>query len=327
MEMIVSMTEIKAIDTHAHLWSEEYLERLGRLGSQGTEVAKGINQSDSEEDLKKRFKMMDDAGVEKQIISATPQSPQWGNQEEAKASAEMINGLYESLVQKYPDRFLAYGAVSLPYINQAIEEAKSLLAKDEFIGIAIPTLVKDKVSVADLQFEPFFKAMNDQHATLYVHPTGCGAQSPMVNDFQLHWVIGAPLEATFVALHLLKNNIPQKYPNIKFHISHLGGALPFFMQRIEDNYEDWNAFETSPWEILNRQFYFDTANFHGPSLVNTIETFGAEHLMMGSDFPYFQDEKYTRAVDYIKNSDIDTDKIDGILRGNAIEFFEINRQE
>ncbi len=48
MEMIVSMTEIKAIDTHAHLWSEEYLERLGRLGSQGTEVAKGINQSDSE---------------------------------------------------------------------------------------------------------------------------------------------------------------------------------------------------------------------------------------------------------------------------------------
>lgn len=36
----------KAIDTHAHLWSESYLERLGKLGSQGTEVAKGsINQT------------------------------------------------------------------------------------------------------------------------------------------------------------------------------------------------------------------------------------------------------------------------------------------
>ncbi|SPZ98693.1 proline rich protein [Staphylococcus aureus] len=45
--------------------------------------------------------------------------------------------------------------------------------------------------------------------------------------------------------------------------------------------------------------------------------------MMGSDFPYFQDEKYTRGVDYIKNSNIDPDTINGILRGNAIEFYQI----
>ncbi|MDK7951538.1 amidohydrolase, partial [Staphylococcus lugdunensis] len=55
------MSNAKAIDTHAHLWSEDYLEKLGKLGSQGTEVAKGINQSASKEDLDKRFKMMDDA--------------------------------------------------------------------------------------------------------------------------------------------------------------------------------------------------------------------------------------------------------------------------
>ena len=57
------MTETKAIDTHAHLWNEDYLDKLGKLGSQGTEVAR-INQSASKEDLEKRFKMMDDAGVE-----------------------------------------------------------------------------------------------------------------------------------------------------------------------------------------------------------------------------------------------------------------------
>ena len=68
------MTETKAIDTHTHLWNEDYLDKLGKLGSQGTEVAKGINQSASKEDLEKRFKMMDDAGVDLQIISATPQS-------------------------------------------------------------------------------------------------------------------------------------------------------------------------------------------------------------------------------------------------------------
>ena len=131
------MTETKAIDTHAHLWNEDYLDKLGKLGSQGTEVAKGINQSASKEDLEKRFKMMDDAGVDLQIISATPQSPQWGTKEEAHQSAQEINDLYERLVQQYPDRFLAYGAVSLPYVDQAIEEAQALLKKDEFVGIAL----------------------------------------------------------------------------------------------------------------------------------------------------------------------------------------------
>lgn len=83
-------------------------------------------------------------------------------------------------------------------------------------------------------------------------------------------------------------------------------------------------FNIDPYEVLNRQFWYDTANFHEPSLINTIDTFGKEKLMMGSDFPYFQDEKYTRGVDYIKNSDIDPDTIDGILRGNAIEFYQLN---
>ncbi|HHO5062394.1 TPA: amidohydrolase family protein [Staphylococcus aureus] len=317
------MVSNKAIDTHAHLWSEAYLDKLEELGSKGTEVAKGIRQSDSKVDLEHRFKNMDESGVEKQILSATPQSPQWGTSSETHSCAQEINDLYESLVKKYPDRFLAYGAVSLPYIEQAITEAKALLKKEAFIGIALPTIVKDKVSIADYQFEPFFEAMNEINATLYIHPTGCGAQSPLVNDYQLEWVIGAPLESTFVTLHLLKNGIPQKYPNIKFHISHLGGALPFFMTRIQDNYEDWDAFDTDPWEILNRQFWYDTANFHPSSLINSIETFGAGKLMMGSDFPYFQDEKYKRSVDYINDSGIDLDKIDGILRGNAIRLFNI----
>ncbi|MGV3273796.1 amidohydrolase family protein [Staphylococcus sp. 11261D007BR] len=320
------MVQDKAIDVHAHLWSEDYLEKLGKLGSQGTEVAKNIRQSDSKEDMEHRIQNMDDSGVQMQILSATPQSPQWGTKEEAHQSANEINNLYESLVEQYPGRFLAYGAVSLPYVDQAIEEARALLKKDAFVGIALPTLVKDKVSIADHQFEDFFAAMNEEHATIYIHPTGCGAQSPLVNDYTLEWVIGAPLESTFITLHLLKNNIPQKYPNIQFHISHLGGALPFFMTRIKDNYEDWNAFDTDPWEILDRQFWYDTANFHEPSLVNSIETFGAEKFMVGSDFPYFQDDKYKRSVDYIKNSGIDPDHVEGILRGNAIKFHNLSDQ-
>lgn len=36
------MTETKAIDTHAHLWNEDYLDKLGKLGSQVLKLLKGL---------------------------------------------------------------------------------------------------------------------------------------------------------------------------------------------------------------------------------------------------------------------------------------------
>lgn len=201
-----------------------------------------------------------------------------------------------------------------------------MLDKEGFIRIAVPTLVKNEISIGDLQFEPFFKAMNERKAVIYIHPTGCGANSPMINDFGLEWVVGAPMETMFAALQLLKNDIPQKYPNIKFHLSHLGGALPFLMQRIEDNYTDWDAFSASPFETLQRQFWFDTANFHTPSFINSVDTFGADRLLLGSDFPYFQDEKYTRAVTYVKESGLGEIELDGILQGNALKLYQLTDQ-
>jgi hypothetical protein len=44
--------------------------------------------------------------------------------------------------------------VSLPYVDQAIKEAQELLKKDAFVGIAIPTIVKDKVSVLMVRQSP-----------------------------------------------------------------------------------------------------------------------------------------------------------------------------
>lgn len=311
------------IDTHAHLWSEEYLDFLNTLGAKGTDVAKNIRQSDSEEDLIHRFNNMDKAGVKLQILSATPQSPQWGSKEQAKKSADMINSLYEKLVKKYPERFKAYGAVSLPYLDLAVSQAKSILENNSFIGISVPTLVRDEISIADEKFDKFFEVLNQYKANVYIHPTGCGANSPMINDFELEWVVGAPIEAMLSTLQLLKRDIPKRYPNIKFHISHLGGAIPFLMTRIEDNYEDWDSFNDSPTEMLKKHFTFDTANFKKESLLSSIETFGIDKFMLGSDFPYFQDKKYIRAVEYIKNSGIDSEKIEAVLSKNAIKFYEL----
>lgn len=189
------------------------------------------------------------------------------------------------------------------------------------MGVAVNTIIKNDISIADETFFPFFEAMNDLHAIIYIHPTGCGAHSHLVNDYNLEWVIGAPIEDIIAPLQLLKNDFPKRFPNLKFHIAHLGGGLPFLLQRIEDNYEDWDAFSQSPTKSLKENFWFDTANFHEPALICSQDSFGNSQLLLGSDFPYFQDEKYIRAVNYIKESNLSKEEINNILYYNAHRLF------
>ncbi len=311
------------IDTHSHLWSEEYLSKIEGLGSKGVEIARMMNATNSKEDLEYRFSLMEKAGVKRQVISATPQVPEYGSAEEALECAKMINDVYADVMKEYPDKFLCYGVVPLPYVDEAIEEAKRCINELGFVGVALNTYLHQDIPIGDERLTRFFEALNEIGAKIYIHPTGFGACSSMVNDFNLEWVVGAPIEDGLAILQLLKADVSKKYPNIKFHVAHLGGFLPFLIQRIEDNYEDWNAFKSSPMESINESFYFDTANFHGPALRCSVDSFGVEKFFMGSDFPYFKDEKYVRAVEYIKNSGLDEKEVDAILFNNAIEFFNI----
>lgn len=307
------------IDTHAHLWPVEYLDFVESAGHQTTAVARNIRATASPEDLSARFAMMDKAGVSKQVLSATPQLVQTEDAAACRTGARMINDAYAKLVENHPDRFMAYGAVPLPHVDEAVVEARRCMTELGFLGIAVNTLTAN-TTLAREDYHPFYAELDRLGAVLYIHPTGCGAQSPMINDFRLEWVVGAPFEDSLAVLQLLKADIPHKYPNIKIHVAHLGGALGFLMQRIEDNYAHWKAFPRSPTEEL-KKMWFDTANFHAPALRCMIDTFGSDKLILGSDFPYFQDELYTRIVTYIEDAGLPAPVSQAILTDNAHRLY------
>lgn len=128
------------------------------------------------------------------------------------------------------------------------------------------------------------------------------------------------MEDATATLLLPKKGIPNRYPNIRFHVGHLGGDLAFLFQRIEDNFQDWGAFPYSPQETL-RGLFFDAANFYEPALRLSVEAFGGGQILAGSDHPYFQGDKYVRAFDYIRNSTLDKEVCLSILRGNARRLY------
>lgn len=313
------------IDIHAHIYPKRYLDFLEKAGIDpaSTTIARNMNASDEEPEIRARLRQMDEANVAYQVVSLTPQSPLITDRTAAVEAARLANNIYAEVLERHPDRFKAYAAVPFFHPQEAVAELTRALDDLHFSGVAINALPAANRSLIDPEFEPFFAELNKRGAVCYVHPSGNAAFSSPMLDHQLEWVNGAPTEDAIAVLHLLKGDYLNRFPHIKFQIAHLGGDIPFLAQRIEDNYTDWGSFKSSPRESL-RKMWFDTANFFGPSLVLAHDhVYDPEKLLAGSDYPYFQNEKrdlYTRSVEYIIESGLSEKAVNNILVHNPVRL-------
>lgn len=320
-------TTLPAIDTHAHVYPSWYLDRLESIGipKESTGIARIPGADSTPADMARRFEDMDAAGVAVQVISAAPQVPAAPAVADSAEAAQAINDFYAELVADNPDRLRAYDVLPLPHIAAAVAETARVLDDLHFLGVSLTTTLADPgFTLADPKLAPLWQVLDERAAVVNIHPTGCGVHSPLIQDHGLAWVNGAPVEDATAVLHLLKADVPRRFPNIRFHVAHLGGDLPFLAQRIEDNYTDWDAFPASPLQSL-RSMWFDAANFHIPSLVLAETTLGASQLLGGSDDTYFQAEKYVRAFSYIREAPLPADVIEAVLRTNAIGLYGAER--
>ena len=83
--------------------------------------------------------------------------------------------------------------------------------------------------------------------------------------------------------------MPERYPNITWVLSHLGGTIPYLAERLD---RGWRAFaecrehiSRPPSEYL-RNFFFDTVNFDPRALRFAADFGGVGQLLGGSDYPH-----------------------------------------
>jgi predicted TIM-barrel fold metal-dependent hydrolase len=311
------------IDVHAHYWTEDYLDLLAGLGRPDTGGARGLGAGGGAE-LAARLRLMDRAGVEMQVLSACPQSPWAEDAAKAVAAARFVNGQYAGLAERYQDRFRAFAALPMPHIDASVAELHRALGELHMTGIAMNTSVLGHALV-DPDYEPIFSELNAMSAVLYLHPAGNGACSPLIADYRLTWMVGAPVEDTISIMQLITHGIPGRYPNIKIINSHLGGALPMLLQRADDQYR-WEAPGTPerPSVAARRMWYDTVGHGHVPALRCAIDSFGADRLLLGTDFPYENGDTFVRAIDYISDPHIDADAARAILEQNAGTLLNIN---
>ena len=304
------------IDVHAHYLPGAYLDELRRCGSTTTDLMRGLPIGDAPHEVKARLENMDAAGVRCQVLSAGPQMPTFADVRDAARAAALANDLYADFIAAHPGRFAAFATTPLPHVDAAVAELRRAMDELGMLGAALPTAVLD-ATLGDPRWEPFWAELDRRRAPAFIHPIGCGLFSPLIVDHGLTWNVGAPFEDTVAILHLLRAGVTIRHPHIEFIVAHLGGPLPFLLQRLDDNHGFWpQGFPDLPSKLLRRLWY-DTANFHAPALRCARDSFGADRLLLGTDHPLFDDAFYARAVDYVRDAGLPEHEALAILATNA----------
>ncbi|MFJ9338482.1 amidohydrolase family protein [Streptomyces sp. NPDC101733] len=312
------------IDVHAHLWTADHLDRLEALGKADTGTQRGIGAGATGAELDHRFALMDRAGVDLQVLSVAPQSPHLAAEAEAVAVARAANDAYAELVARFPGRFRAFAALPLPHVDAALREVARAFDDLGAVGVGVTTTLLGR-TLADPLFRPVYEELDRRGAVLCIHPAGEGAASPLITEHDMTWMVGAPVEDTVAIMHLVLAGLPARYPRMRVLASHLGGVLPLLPRRLDDHL----AFESPqtpelPSIALGRLWYDTVSHVHGPAPAAAAATFGADRLVLGTDFPYEDGEVFVRAVEYVSESGLAPQEATAILDTNAADLLGLS---
>lgn len=78
-----------------------------------------------------------------------------------------------------------------------------------------------------------------------------------------------------------------------------------------------------PSDGARRMWYDTVGHGHIPALRCAIESFGADRLVLGTDFPYEVGDIFVRAIDYISASGIPAREAKAIMEGNPMALLGI----
>jgi aminocarboxymuconate-semialdehyde decarboxylase len=266
--------------------------------------------------LEAHFRNMDVSKVDMQILSVSGQLPYFAKENDAVDAARLANDIYARVVREYPKRFAAFACTPLPHVQASIDETRRALDELGMVGVTAGTVVLGK-SIADAAFDGFFAELNRRKAVLFIHPTGGSLGSQLIESSNLVWPVGAPLEDTVCLLQFMQAYFPSRFPDLKIILPHLGGFAPFLAARLDQLQDHFLPDSATEPSIQAKYFWYDTVNGNPAALRCAWETLGADHLLLGTDYPFWRDDAFKLCVDYVGEAGLPASNVERILGGNG----------
>src|SRR5688572_19060060 len=287
------------VDVHNHFYPPEYLDAL-RSGKSVVRVT--VDSSGNphihypgdynvavagHRDIAYRQGVLEKEGVDTQVITLTTPGTHVESPEYAWKLSSLVNDAFAKIIAERGPRFAALATLPLNSPKASVKELKRAMEQLKLPGAMLFSNVNG-IALADKRFWPIYEYANAKSAVLHIHPTSPVGVEAMT-DFWLMPLVGFLMDTTLAAAHLVFSGVPERFPNIKWVLGHLGGAVPYMAERFDRGFEAFKECRANisrrPSEYL-KTWYYDTVNFNQGALKLAIDFAGADHILAGSDYPH-----------------------------------------
>ena len=239
-------------------------------------------------DYELRRKTMDENGVDVCIVSLTCPNCYWGGPEVSLKAARVMNDDMAAARTAYPGRIEWFASLPWQYPELALSELDRAVAVGAR-GVMVLANIDGK-PLTDAAFESIWRAIDAKSLPVLVHPTAPPGVAAMdMQRFQLTASIGFTFDTSLAVSRMIYDGFFDRYPRLKIIASHGGGALPYLISRMDQCFDNIPAcrekISVRPTEYLQK-IYADAVVFAPGVLDLCVETFGANNVLYGSDYPH-----------------------------------------
>ena len=281
-------------------------------------------------DLNARIEDLDKAGLDTQIMSITIPGPEMLPVKEGIYWAKRTNDAFARAVQDHPGRFYAYAGLPWQAPDEAVKELERCYRDLGVKGIQVFSNVNGEPLFLD-KFDPLWALANELDLPFLVHPTVPLTASVMDMVRIPYQLYGYTLDTSMAVISLIFNGVFQKYANLKAVHSHLGGMVPYLVQRLRASWKgyakEWGLeLDETPDITYATRVWPDTTSFYLPAMRCALEWVGPGHLVVGTDYAHRvgDPEGAIQAVkDLGASVSLPQDETDMMLGKNAEALFKL----
>ncbi|HEX3766002.1 MAG TPA: amidohydrolase family protein [Kofleriaceae bacterium] len=267
-----------------------------------------------------RLEAMDRVGIDVEVVSLSTPNVFFAEPAGQAEVARIVNDAYAELIAHHPTRFKGFASIPMDAPDAALRELDRAIGELKMNGVVLLSNIRGR-ALTDPSYRPFFEEANRRRLCIFLHPM-IPVASEVFNEYVLGPLIGFPFDTSLAVARMCFAGMFRDFPDIRWVIGHLGGAIPYLMERLDNGYRDFAEcrahIDALPSTYLKR-LHYDTVSFSGPALRMVRDLVGVDHMVMGSDFPHMLGS-IDRAVTSIEGLDIPAHEKQTIFSGTALRI-------
>lgn len=269
-------------------------------------------------DVGKRLEDMDRVGIDVEVISLSTPNVFFADAARQAEVAREVNDAYAELAARHPRRFRTFASIPMDAPDAALEELHRAIDELKMNGVVLLSNIRGR-ALTDRLYRPFFEEANRMRLCLFLHPM-LPADARPFGEYVLGPLVGFPFDTTLAVARMCYDGLFRELPDIRWIVAHLGGAIPWLMERLDSGFRDFaecRAKIDQPPSVYLKRLYYDTVTFSPHNLRHARDLVGSDHMVMGSDYPHLLGS-IERAVSSIDALDIPRYEKDRIFSGTAL---------